>query len=257
MSDFVSAVRAELTKALTLRMFVLTAVGTMTLAIGLSWLVTRLTQQAYDAGRPEDAAGLEAPSAFLVILHYGQIGVILLGCWLLFQESDNGSLRTTFLAVPNRLVVFLAKGCVALSGSAAVAVTSVGGAYLVRCAATTCVVGTDLTGTTGGDLRVLGGVVAYWSLLGVLAFALSAAVRNGLVGLGLLLVLVLAASSYLLTLTPLARFLPDQAGAQLYQQDPPIGIDLGPGWAVLVLGAWVAAAIVAGSYSFRRWAVSH
>ena len=75
------AVRAETTKLLTLRLCLNTMAGTVLLTVLLSWILTKLIDAAHAAGRPEEAAGLEGGTAFLVVLHYGQIGVILLAAW--------------------------------------------------------------------------------------------------------------------------------------------------------------------------------
>jgi hypothetical protein len=106
-----------------------------------------------------------------------------------------------------------------------------------------------------GEVRVLGGVVVYWTLLAVLTFALGALMRNGLTSIGVVLGLALALSPYLVTLSPLARFLPDQAGAQLSHHGPFLAGELGPVLGLVVLVAWTLGTAVAGDVSFRRWAV--
>ncbi|WP_435738248.1 hypothetical protein V5D56_06570 [Cellulosimicrobium sp. PMB13] len=244
------AVRAETTKLATLRLPVAAAVATVVLTVGLSWLVTVLTDAALDAGRPQDVGGLEPATAFLVVLHYGQIGVIALAAWSVFQESDNGAVRTTFLAMPQRIAVLLAKLTVVLVAGLGLGAVSAAGSWLARCP-TTCAPG--FAGSAAADVQVLVGVAVYWGLLAVLTTAVSAVVRNGLVGMAVMLALVLAGSSYLLTLTPAAELLPDQAGSRLYQL-PPVPPDaLGPAGGLAVLLVWVLVATVGGALSFRRW----
>lgn len=252
--NIVRTLQAELVKASSLKTPMYTAIFTPVSVIGLTWLLTVLTQRAFTTGRLEDVADLEPGSAFLVLLHYGQIGVILFGSWLVYEEQEPGSLRTSMLATPARASLFGAKAAVATLGSLLIALVTVLGAYGVRSLS----VGA-LPLTAGGleDARVLAGYIGYWTLLGLLAFALSATARNGLIGLGVLLSLFLAFSPYLLSLTPVARFLPDQAGAQMYQESPPASSDLGPGLGCVVLLLWVLAALISGALSFRTWAIRH
>jgi hypothetical protein len=250
------AVRAEVTKLTTLRTPVGVVVGTAVGTIALSWLITALTSRAFAAGQPQDAGGLEPGTAFLVVLRYAQIGAVLLGGWVLAQERDNHAVRATMLAVPHRRTAYLAKVLVTAAVTAVTAVVTVLGSAAVRCAATDCGArGARLAPDVAGEVRVLGGVVVYWTLLAVLTFALGALVRNGLTSIGVVLGLALALSPYLVTLSPLARFLPDQAGAQLSHQGPFLAGELGPVLGLVVLVAWTLGTAVAGDVSFRRWAV--
>jgi hypothetical protein len=247
----INAVRAELSKLASLRLATLTAASIVALTAGLSWGLTALTTQAFRDGRAGDAGGLEPGTAFLPILHYGQVGGILLGAWVLFQEADNGVLRSSFLAIPRRATLFWAKLLTTLAATTAVGLVAIPLGYLGRCVAGGC--SAERLSTTGTpDAVVLAGYVGYWALISVLTFVVSAAVRNGLVGMGIMLALVLAVSQYLLRISDLARFLPDQAGAQLYQLSlAPGQLDAGQG--LLVLLAWVVAGSCAGLASFRTW----
>ncbi|WP_127842404.1 hypothetical protein [Actinomyces wuliandei] len=154
------------------------------------------------------------------------------------------------IAVPVRRILFLAKAVVAGFGSFVVAIVSVVGSYGAR---NLIVDSAALAGGGAEDTRVLCGYVVYWTILGPFAFALSALMRSGVAGLATLLVTVLAASTYLLSLTQLARFLPDQAGGQMYQEVPPSANDLGPQIGLLAMLLWMLAAFLAGELSFRSW----
>ncbi len=250
------AVRAESTKLRSLRTPVATMAGTAAGVVLLSWAITVMTTRAYATGHPQDAAGLEPGSAFLVVLHHGQIGAILLGAWLLVEENVDRAVRSAFLAVPRRSTLYAAKVLVAAVAAAVTAAVGALGSAAVRCLATDCSAPDGrFAATSTAQVRVLAGVVVCWTLLAVLTFGLAALVRNGLVSLGVVLALVLAMSPYLLTVTPLARYLPDQAGAQLTQPGPFLAGDLGPALGLAVLAAWTVALTVAGGVSFRRWPV--
>lgn len=254
----VRAIHAETTKLRTLRLSLYTIVGTVIMTIGLSAGLTKLIDEAYKSGHPEDAAGLESGSAFLVILHYGQIGVILLAAWVVHQENEQGSLRTTLLSTPQRGQVFLAKAVVVATASALTALLSVFGSAGVRCLAVDCAAQVNgFAPNTQAEAGVLWGLVAYWTLIALFTYAIAILLRSGLAAMGSVLALVLVISTYLLNVTTLARFLPDQAGAQLYQQPPVIDGDLGPGLGGLILAIWTLAALGAAVTTFRRQPVNN
>lgn len=260
-------VRAEVTKLLSLPLALCTAISTMLGCIGASWVLTALIDAAFRAGRPEETAGLETGSAFLVILHYGQIGVVLLAAWVVHQEADAGSLRTTLLCSPRRGTVVLAKALVVAVAAGIIGIVSALGSAGIRCTVIDCsstststsTLTSTLTSTSGtfaptgaGEVRVLIGVVLYWVLIALFTSALAMLLRSGLAALGIVLALVLAVSTQILTLSPLARLLPDQAGAQLYQQSPVLSGDLGPLRGGAVLLAWTVAALLLAALAVRR-----
>lgn len=252
------AIRAEFTKLLTLRLSLYTAVATVLVIIAASWLNTFLVDAAHRAGRPEETAGLESGSAFLVIVHYGQIGVVLLAAWVMQQEADPGSLRSTLIALPQRGFVFAAKGLIVTAAAAVTAAVSAFGAAGVRCLVIDCSAPGNAFAATGADeLRMLLGVVAYWTLIALFTYALSVLLRSGLAAMGIVLALALAISGYLSRMTDLARFLPDQAGAQMYAPTPMPDGELGPMLGGLVLLAWTVTALGAAALSFRRQSVRH
>lgn len=252
------AVRAEITKLLTLRLCLNTMSGTVLLTVLLSWILTKLIDAAHKAGRPEDAAGLEGGSAFLVILHYGQIGVILLAAWSMHQESDSGSLRSTLISLPQRSAVLAAKAIVILAAVFITAVLSVFGSAGIRCGVIDCTAeSSQIAATPQGASGILWGVVLYWILIALFTYALAVVLRSGLAAMCTVLAMALIVSTYTLNMTPLAKFLPDQAGAQLYQLPPPTPGDLGAATGGLVLAVWVVAALIAALVLFRRQPVRH
>ena len=245
--------QAEAVKLATLRPPVIVAAATGGGTILGTWAFTAAVQRTIDSGRAADLNGLVDPSsAIWMVLGYANVGVILLGAWMMHQEQGAGNLRTTILSVPGRVPLFLTKAGLVLLASFAMAAVTVFGSYIAR---SLTIGDSPLIPDGTPDLRVLLGVILYWALLGLLAFAVSAIVRNGIVGMGVMLVLVLALSPYLSRMTELARFLPDQAGVQMFQ--PHAAGQLGPGLGLLVLCAWVTVALIGGALSFRTWAVRH
>lgn len=250
---FVRAFRAETIKLLSLRFFLVTASGTVLACVLLSWGLTALIAEAQRAGKPENAGGLESGSAFLLVLHYGQIGLILLAAWTMHQEADSGSLRSTLVSVPRRSCVLAAKAVVVAAESLCVALPSVFGSAAIRCVPIDCTASGNGPGPDSAvSWAILWGVVVYWLLISIFTFALAVILGSGLTAMATVLALALIVSTYLLHITPLAKALPDQAGAQLYQLPPVRPGDLGPLAGGLTLLAWSLAALFMAFVVFRR-----
>lgn len=257
MTAFLRSLRAEAIKFTSLRSSRIAIFATVAVVTSAAYGVTALTHQAMISGDVSAAGGLEPESAFLMVVHYGQIGAIFLGASVFAQERDNGAVASSLLAVPDRRTFFFAKALSALAFGFAAAIPAVLGSYAARCAVLDCRAVGSLTSLPGGDLRLLAGYIVYWSLISLLSFLISSAFRSGIVGLCAMLALTLAISPYLLEFTSAARFLPDQAGAQLLLQDAPLTGDLGPMLGLLVLLSWIGVFAVAGFLSVRSWAVNH
>lgn len=239
-------------KVVSLRTPIYTAVVTVFMVVGLSALLTSRVQEALAAGRPGDVGGVLPSSAFLDVLTYTQVGIIVFGCWLMVVEQDRGNLRTSLLATPSRVRLFFAKVVIAAVGSLVIAAVTVFGTYVVRC----FMVGTgSFTASGSEDVRVLAGYVGYWMLLGVFAFAVSAVVRNGIIGLSALLVVILVLPPFLRRLTSLVMFLPGQAGAQITHIGPVAATELGPVLGLIVVCVWVLVSLIGGVLSYRTWHV--
>lgn len=250
--------RAEWTKLRSLRLPVIAVLATIIGTVAASWVLTTLIDAAIRTGRPEETAGLEPGSAFLVILHYGQIGPVLIATWIVHQEAEPGSLRSTLLSVPRRGFVLVAKATVLVLVVTATGATAVIGSAAVRCLAIDCGArGAAFAPTLAAEVALLLGVAAYWTLIALLSFALAIVLRSGLVAMCIALALPLGVSGYLLQITPLARFLPDQAGSQLYQPPPVPDGDFGPLHGGLIVFAWILAATTVAIPAFHRQPVRH
>ncbi|AQZ63825.1 putative integral membrane protein [[Actinomadura] parvosata subsp. kistnae] len=104
-------------------------------------------------------------------------------------------------------------------------------------------------GLVGGeDVAVLLRAAAYLVLIGLLALAVAALVRDAVAASAVVLALVLVLPPVLAGVTSLAGYLPGAAGARLYQA----GAGLSPFEGGLVLGCWLAAALAVAAISFIR-----
>lgn len=251
-TGMLQAVRSELKKILTLLTPILAVILTVTLTITLSGFLTFMTKNAFEQGHPEQMAGLEPASAFLAILYYGQVGSLFIGSWLVIEEQGHGNLRTTYLAIPQRQRVYVAKAIVVAFVATLMGLLSVFGSYAVR----TVFVGDALIGDVSiPNSRILWGYVLYGTLISLVTYGLSSLLRNGIGGLCAMLCAILIASPLLLSKTQIARFLADQAGSQMYMSTLPTGTDLGPTYGLVVMLAWVMLLNIAGCISQRAASV--
>jgi len=182
-----------------------------------------------------------ADSGFLE-LTIGVLGPLVLGTVAAGSEYRGGQIATSLLCVPSRLRLLAAKtGAVVLSVAVTAAVSAV----------VTLAVAGVLTGGAGPRIA---GVVGYWVLTALLAYGITLLTRSGVLPLTILIVNSSVVSvSYLLSkVTPLAGYLPDLAGAQMFIESRDPAVDLTPVTAGLVMGAWVAALLAVAAYVFGR-----
>lgn len=244
--------RAEGRKLATLPTVGLTVVLTALLTVGVALMSgtsvgTALSdnpEMIVDDFTPE-VAGFDA-------VHYGQIGIIVLGVLAVSSEYGNGQVRTSLLAVPGRWRFLAAKaGAVALAALLCAVVTVPAAFVTYQIALGEH--GLPLGDVPGSDVPAMwAGAVLYWVLMALLAAGATLVSRSALLPLAVLVGMVMALSIFLTTLTDLADYLPDRAGAQLFTLDgqgagPPSDLSTLEGGAVMcawVVGVWALAAWV-------------
>ncbi|MFF5077921.1 hypothetical protein ACFY36_12775 [Actinoplanes sp. NPDC000266] len=186
-------------------------------------------------------------------LGIGLLGAMILGVVIVSSEYTRTGdtpgarqLTTTLTAQPRRMRLLAAKG-VALT-----LVTAVQGALTatMTVALTRAVHGTSVAPWSVGRIA---GAVLYWMLLGLMAYAITLATRNGVITLTLLIMNASVVSvSYLLTkVTSLARYLPDIVGAHMFLRGGP-DERVAPVTAALIMTAWVAAMLAGAAVLFHR-----
>lgn len=188
-------------------------------------------------------------------LGIGLLGALILGVVAVSSEyTSTGDdapgahqMTTTLLAMPRRSHLLLAKGA-ALSF-----VVAVQGALTASATVLLTQVMLPDHAPPFEPARVAAAVL-YWTLLGLLAFAITLIFRNGIITLTVFIVNSSVVSvSYLLTkLTPWAAYLPDIVGAHMFLRTMPGETHIAPLTAGLVMTAWVAALLAAASYLFTR-----
>ncbi|MDF2560585.1 MAG: hypothetical protein K0R99_2031 [Microbacterium sp.] len=232
------ALGAELSKLRTLPLTTYAAAGMVLVSTLIAAALAGLHAEGGGAASPVDAA-LEA-------MPYAQAGAILLGVVTVSQEYAGRQFSTTLIAVPRRMRVVVAKT------SAAVVVLFLVGTLSVALAwssAELTIHASDAgaVAATAEDLARLGGAVVYLVLIGILAHALTLALRHLVPALVSMLVVVYILPFALTALGEHTRWLPTRAGSQLFAPDDTV---LTAFTGALVLLAWAVVIGIAGTARF-------
>lgn len=192
----------------------------------------------------------------------GTIGAVVVGVLAVSSEytpnsPDAGGSRqitSTLVAIPGRVRIVVAKLTVVIVTTvliAAVAFPScLGVAQLLLGDSAP-----ESVPTEQAVWRIIGATV-YWTLTALLAFGITLMTRSGMLPLIILIVnsSVVSFSLLLSKVTPLAQWLPDMAGRNLFGFDSEFvltgSLDAVPGG--LVMAAWAVAVVAAGAVVFAR-----
>ncbi|WP_433825749.1 hypothetical protein ACQP2E_27000 [Actinoplanes sp. CA-015351] len=246
----VSLIHAELRKLLGLPTAWIGLVLGLVAAPALAVLNAPAARRAVADGLVSDPSDLGFQD-----LGIGLLGAMILGVVAVSSEfTPTGDdipgarqLTATLLAAPRRTRLLAAK---------AAALSLVVAAQGLGTAVATLVLTEQMHGTlvpAPQPARVLAAVL-YWTLLGLLAWAITLLARNGMITLTVLIVNSSVVSlSYLLTkVTPWAAYLPDIVGAHMFLRGIDVPVRIPPVTAGLVMTAWVAALIAIATLTFHR-----
>jgi ABC-2 type transport system permease protein len=190
----------------------------------------------------------------VISLEYALIAVSVLGVLAFSAEYSTGLIRVTFTAAPRRRAVLAAKavvlGAVTLAAGELVAFVSF---WLVQ-----AVLARHRQGVSLGRPGVAGAVLAAGLLLCVcalLGLALGAIIRHTAGGIAATVAVILVPGILALLPAPwngrLGRFTLLDAARQVSALHPAADL-LSPGWSLLVLLAWPAAALAAAAVLITR-----
>jgi len=190
----------------------------------------------------------------VISLEYALIAVSVMGVLAFSAEYSTGLIRVTFTAAPRRRAVLAAKavvlGAVTLAAGELVAFVSF---WLVQ-----AVLAGHRQGVSLGRPGVAGAVLAAGLLLcicGLLGLALGAIIRHTAGGIAATVAVILVPGILALLPAPwngrLGRFTLLQAARQVSALHPAANL-LSPGWSLLVLLAWPAAALGAAAVLITR-----
>jgi hypothetical protein len=253
------ALRAEWTKARSMRSTIWSVAGIVVLTLGISALICAVGHtDAARAGQGDD--DVVANSLFGVYL--GQIAAISFGALVITWEHATGAIRTTMTAVPLRGRVLAAKTVVVsttviVAGSAATISSFLVSQPLLHDAGFVPPAYPFVTLANGPALRAVIGTAVYLAALAVLALGIGAILRSTAGAISVTVGLVLGA--YVT-----AQFLPERARELVLELTPIAGLaiqqtapradhlPIGPWGGLAVTLAWAGAAMTLALWLIRR-----
>jgi len=105
-------IRSEWTKIWSVRSTMWTLIITIIVTVGFSTLFAWGASSNLDHMPPEQRALLDPTNIALAGLAFGQLAIAVLGVLVVTSEYSTGGIKTTLIAVPNRLRVLTAKALV-------------------------------------------------------------------------------------------------------------------------------------------------
>jgi ABC-2 type transport system permease protein len=258
------ALHAEWTKFRTLTgtWWLLLAAAALTIAVSAA-AAAAFTCPPGPANCAAAATGADPARLSLTGVDLGQIVIALLAVLAIGGEYGTGMMRLTLTAVPRRLTAYAAKALVTTVAAVAAAVLAVGGSVI---AGRLILPGKGLSAANGylalslgngADLRAAGGSVLYLTLIALLAFGVTAAVRDSAAGIGIVLgvLLLLPVASAVIPDHVLARHLeqlaPMTAGLYIQATTGVESLPLTPWQGLGVTALWALGALVLGGAVLR------
>jgi len=260
-AGFGGTLRWELTKIGSVRSTYWTLLMLLAVSVGIGAAISAVVAGGWSQPPPPPPAPPDIYDATQVslagMLILGQLVIVVLGALVLSAEYSTGMIRTSLIAMPRRIVLYVAKAvafaAAALAVSLATAFTAfyLGQALLARSHHSATLAGP-------GVLRAVIGTALYLTLCGLFAFAAAAIIRNtaGTITtmIGLLFVLPV-----LVNLLPyrwhddLVRWLPSSAAQAISATVGRQNAHLFPPWGQLaVFAVCTAVLLVVGGILFRK-----
>jgi ABC-2 type transport system permease protein len=215
-----------------------------------------VTSSHWGSMSPQERADRHPLDIALVGVNVAQLAIAVLGVLLISAEYSTGSIRSTFTAVPKRLLVLWAK----LVDYAVVSLALMVPAVLVSFFASQAILGRhdilQISFTQHGVARAVLGGALYVMLVGIFALAIGAIVRNTAGGIAAFagIFFVLPPLMFVLPTSwnnAISQYLPSDAGRQLFALQH-ASHTLRPLTGGLVFGGYCAAAIVVAAVLLVR-----
>jgi ABC-2 type transport system permease protein len=215
-----------------------------------------VTSSHWGSMSPQERADRHPLDIALVGVNVAQLAIAVLGVLLISAEYSTGSIRSTFTAVPKRLLVLWAK----LVDYAIVSLALMVPAVLVSFFASQAILGRhdilQISFTQHGVARAVLGGALYVMLVGIFALAIGAIVRNTAGGIAAFagIFFVLPPLMFVLPTSwnnAISQYLPSDAGRQLFALQH-ASHTLRPLTGGLVFGGYCAAAIVVAAVLLVR-----
>ena len=258
-AGFVNLMRAEWTKIRSVRSTVWTLAAFIVVTIGITALLTWLTESHWTGPRAgdRDASILADPVGFIMGagVGLGQLAICVLGALVITSEYSTGVIRASLLAVPRRIPVLAAKAAVfavlVLVVTEIVAFCS----FFIGSSIVHAHVAVSLSDS--GVARAVAGAGLYLTVLGLLALSIGTLIRHtaGAISAIIGIVLVLPILSGLLPGNwgaHINAYLPEQAGTLITHTHEVSGDLLSPWQGFGVLCLWAALLFAVGAFLLQR-----
>lgn len=265
--NFARVLRSEWIKLRTLRSTVWCYGIILLLTIGFGILLALTFSRSTGAPLSVDSQKSFAVMTATLGVNFTQLVAAVLGVLIITGEYTTGMIRSTFSAVPRRLPAFFAKVLVLAVTTFVVGLVAI----LVTALITAPILSNKgiATHVFDGDvlLPLIGGA-GYLTLIAVLAYGLGSILRSSAGGiataLGLVLVIppvlrIISNLTHATWVSNVSAFLPSEAGGKIFsyvgssvQKTAPGVVDLTGLEGLLVLLAWVVAALVVGAVLIKR-----
>ena len=255
-------VYAEWTKLLSVRSTLWLLAGIIALMAGIGALVNGATHfEACTFGR--GSCDVDTTRFALLGTYVGQIPAIVLGVLVAGSEYAHATMRTTLVASPGRIRVYVAKAVVVAGPVLLAAVLAVAAALAVSRLIQTAngfTAAHDYPPLSLGDeptLRAAIGTVLYFGLLALLSFGVAMALRDTAAALTTVLTLLFIFPILTTLVTEqrwhelLVQYSPMSAGLTVQLTRNLDAVPIGPWQGLGVLAAYSAAGLLAGAALFR------
>ncbi len=253
MSVVPAVLTSEWTKIRSVRSTVWTLSLAAIITVGLGLLISYLANDSFRRMSARNQATFDPTYTSFAGMSLGQLLMIVFGVLVVSNEYSSGMIRTSLAAVPQRGVFLFGKIAVATALALVVGMITSFATFFVG----QSVLGGHATGI--GDPGVLRAVVGgglYLTLISMFAMGCAAMLRSPLLSLAILMPFFFLISNILGNVSAtqkVARYLPDQAGQKVMMvvtsgDDRPYG----PWAGLLIMVAWVAAALVGGYLMIKR-----
>jgi len=252
-AGMLDALHAEWTKLRTVSGPAWLLLGVVALTAAVSAAADGATHCPAGMNCPVDPAKLS-----LTGIQFGQAVVAILAVLVICNEYSTGMIRTTFTAMPRRLLVYAAKAVIVAvvvlaAGAVAVLGSVLAGHLILPSHGFTASRGFHPVWLSYGPaLRAATGSVLYLALIALLSLGIAALVRDSAVAIGAVLAILYLFPIILAFVTDpawqhrLERWTPTNAGLSIQATTGLRNLAISPWGGLGVLAIWAGAALLAG-----------
>lgn len=248
--------RSEWTKLASVRSTFWTLTAAVVVTVGLGALISGVTSATFESMPPGEQSTFDPTFVSFAGTSMGQLAMIAFGVLAVSSEYSTGMIRSSLAAVPQRGTLMASKITVATVLVLVVSMLTSFASFFVGQALL------GEYGTTIGEENVLRAVIGgglYMTLMALFAMGVTFLLRSPLLAFAILMPFFFLVSNILGVVDAtrdVAQYLPDQAGSMVMSVvegsmgtgDRPYG----PWGGLLIMVAWVVAALLAGFLVLRK-----